>query len=64
MIIDTFIIFQVEQTLTDFSEKTSQNLQTALAVTAKNATALQRVAKKSVDQVTFDQDLRSLSEAQ
>ena len=45
------LIIQVEQTLTDLSEKTSQNLQNALAVTAKNANALQRVAKKSVDQV-------------
>jgi hypothetical protein len=40
-----------------------QNLQTALAATAKNANALQRVAKKSVGQVktnslTFDWRLK------
>ena len=48
---DDLILLQVEQKLTDLSEKTSQNLQTALAATAKNANSLQRKAKKSVDQV-------------
>lgn len=40
--------------MSDLTEKTSHNLQTAIAVTAKNASAFQRVAKKSVDHLTHE----------
>jgi len=40
--------------LSDLTEKTSHNIQTAIASTAKNASALQRVAKKSVDHLTHE----------